>query len=417
MKRLGAVRSHLERNHRLHMVFPHLRKPEESVKWTDHLLTIKRSLVGEKEPSLEARGILSSATGSRATKIYFDDVCDRRNTINQPALRPKVKESFYDVWMNLLDEDGRAVYIFTAWHKRDLSMDLKDNDLWELLQLLIDKDYTPIWEEKWTKKALIRKEKSIGKRSFARGFRGQVLSDDDKTFPSYVLARVRDEVLPVSFIDPTWPIVAGVDLAIGKSKKAKNTVIFPIALDPQGVRYPLLDYVVRGKISSTKTANEIIEMYKALKVMQFFVENNTYQKALLEWIRLIHGPAIPVKGYLTGNQKNDPDVGIPALATGFESGAWKFLFTYRHELSCKCDKCEIFREFEDYPLGIYTDAVMAAWFADRCAVSLGLDVRGIDLSKHREEYEQVAAKDEYDAAPDWDEIPEDFDEDFYGKDM
>jgi len=389
MKRLAAIRGHISANHRVRAVFPHLRKSSTRDKWTDHELIVERSAVGEKEPSVEARGILGAGTGSRADLLLFDDVCDRRNTIDQPALREKVKENFFEVWMNLLPPEGTVRYIFTPWHQADLSASLKKNSEWALYSNLVDEDFNPVWEEEWSKEDLKKRCRTIGIRAFSRSFQGLVMSDDEKTFPHHVLIRVKDTILGNDFIDPAWPIVVGVDLAISKLIGSANTVLFPVAIDPKGVRYPLLDEMIRGKLSSTKTAFAIIEMYKRLHPLLFMVENNAYQASILEWIKVVSGPLVPARGYLTGGQKMDEFQGIPALATEMEMGAWKFLFNYPHDPDCNCIKCKCFTEFEEYPLGVYSDCVMAAWFADRAIALLPLDTRGSNLFTGDDDYEPL----------------------------
>jgi hypothetical protein len=102
-------------------VFPHV-SPDAGSPWTGHRIFVKRSEDSVSiDPSIEARGILTTGIGGRADFLFFDDVVDPRNAIYQPTLRKKVIELFRETWMPRLEPWGLAAYVATLWHKEDLS--------------------------------------------------------------------------------------------------------------------------------------------------------------------------------------------------------------------------------------------------------------------------------------------------------
>lgn len=229
VKRLSVIRSHMKDNTRLHDVFPNLRLVEAS-EANKHQVTVQRT-ARMADPSIEALGITSSASGDRATILLADDVVDRRNAITLPKVRQQIKEA-WDDWVNLLGGDGGVIwYIATLWHNLALTHDLMANEEWAVAWYEITKamgcyvklpdarEYSadhalwgwdasctrhpspgveaePVVGEKrpprcrcgpWTKRALKRRRRELGARKFARGFSNKPMAEGElKVDPSWI---------------------------------------------------------------------------------------------------------------------------------------------------------------------------------------------------------------------------------------
>lgn len=139
--RVASIGRYIKDSKEYHAVFPDV-KPDRDAFWSAHALFVERP--GQSvDPTVEAKGIMSTGIGGRSDLIIFDDVVDMRNAIEQPALRQKVKENFTNVWMSRLDVGGRAWYIATAWHHDDLTsllrFDLsKRQRYWIMTQAVLD---------------------------------------------------------------------------------------------------------------------------------------------------------------------------------------------------------------------------------------------------------------------------------------
>ena len=176
-ERLASIKEHLERNPKVQEVFPNLR-PAEKGSWTKHKIYVERDAF-HVDASIEAKGVLSSASGGRADLIIGDDTCDRRNSLGFPKLRTQVKQAWKDDWTNLLEEEGgRIVYICTLWHTDDLSHRILENAEYFVVFHAIDEKMTPVWPEVWTTPRLQRRRREIGRLSFDRGFRQIALSGE-----------------------------------------------------------------------------------------------------------------------------------------------------------------------------------------------------------------------------------------------
>jgi hypothetical protein len=370
---VAEVQRHIiDHNPRLRLVFPGLR-PNPSGPWSrGELLVQRRSLA--KDPSVVAAGILSSGVGGRADLIVFDDVCDQRNAILQPAMRQQIKATFHETWENLLGPGGRAVYIATVWHVDDLTMELRNSGAWQVwwrpAQDPVNGEL--LWPERWTAEALARREREIGARAFARQFLLQPVSDEERTFPDMALDECLDnQVIRGQLLVPEeWPRVAGVDLAASLGQRTSWTVMVTAAIDPEsGCRHML--EVVRARQSFPATIKMIENQFEKHKHRLIFVESNGYQQVVLGQLSS-EDMSIPVRGFQTSVQKYDESVGIPSLSASMANGSWRIPTGGEpHPSGCECGWCALVRELQLHPYSKYTDCLMAPWFCESAARELG----------------------------------------------
>lgn len=112
----------------------------KKAKWTQHEIFLDRP--GQAiDPSVQAAGVLSGGTGGRADLLVFDDVCDQKNSIDEPTMRQKVIENFENVWMQRLEPSGRALYVGTPWHQADLTHTLMNKSGWSVLKIWVSDDF------------------------------------------------------------------------------------------------------------------------------------------------------------------------------------------------------------------------------------------------------------------------------------
>lgn len=153
-KRLAAVAALLQ-SPLYHFVFPHIRvasvgskkKGQQSGAGGVSLWLHRTGFA--VDPTVEAMGVLGSGTGGRADLLVLDDVVDRRNAIDEPALRDKVTQNVDEVWLQRVDpEIGRVWLIGTPWHMGDYNHLILDRpDAWCVLRQPISEDTKVIEQE------------------------------------------------------------------------------------------------------------------------------------------------------------------------------------------------------------------------------------------------------------------------------
>lgn len=376
-KRVLAIQSNIDNNQNLHKLFPDLRAAKNGGVWSATQLTVERDAI-LVDPSVEACGVLSSGTGGRADIIIFDDIVDERNAILFPKMREQVKSAYRNTWLNLVEDDGFVIYISTSWHSDDLTSELlrEEDPMYIIMRYLINDNFDPVWEEKWSRDKLIKRYHEIGATAFNRGYRGRTTTDDEVLISESLYDEHSIFYSPETDIPKDSVICFGVDLGHRTSRKSPRTAIVGLALTPSGKKMPIL--VKSGAFTSPETAEILFDLYLSYFPKLIFVENNGYQQALLDWMSAANcGVPLPVQGRFTGANKNSLETGIPGLAVEVTTGRWVFP-QLTHDVECSCDWCVWKREIISYPCGKFSDLMMATWLASEALNYLSL--RGEELT-------------------------------------
>ena len=363
--RVTSIKKYIEEDREYQAVYPYVKKGSND-DWGKHKLIIQRDSHA-KDGTVEAWGITTSGTGSRADLQIFDDPVDMRNAILNPAMRPQVKEAFVNVWLSRLVPEGFRVYIATVWHEDDLTHDLLKNKEWHFLIMKISEDFKriecescfkgnysiPVWDI-WNTQNLKEQFRTIGSRAFERGYRQKALSDEDRTFPHsesifHWNMRANDIVLP------HWARVTGID-PFGQA-----VVIFTLAVSPDGRRVPIS--IKRGKWDPSRTVRELLQDFDDFNSQIIVVENNAAQEAIIQWAREKGRVDMPIIPFCTGKQKADPELGLPSMDVEFENGAWVVPMDGIEETDAENTFNIWRRELRSHPIAEASDTVMASWFA------------------------------------------------------
>lgn len=135
-------------------VFPHIRPAEakEARKggkiagMTKHHIYLERS--GQSiDPSVMSSGVLGGGTGGRADLMLFDDICDEKNTLQEPAMMEKVASAVDNVWIQRIQPGGRVMYIGTPWHQGDYTHQLMKRPSWCVLRMWVAEDFSCLHQE------------------------------------------------------------------------------------------------------------------------------------------------------------------------------------------------------------------------------------------------------------------------------
>jgi hypothetical protein len=89
------------------------------------------------------------------------------------------------------------------------------------------------------------------------------------------------------------------------------------------------------------------------------VETNAYQTAMHSTLVLEH-PGVKIESHFTGNNKNDPELGVPMLQPIIERGRLRFPYG---DFVSKSASDVVMEEFNRYGVAKYSDTLMATWFA------------------------------------------------------
>lgn len=153
-------------------------------------------------------------------------------------------------------------------------------------------------------------------------------------------------------------ISQGVDLAISEKSRGDWFVIFTIGIDDFGNRYVLNIFRERRLTFSMQVA-AVEKRAISFNSNIVIVESNAYQQALYQELR--DKTDVPVVSFTTtGINKKSEETGLPSLALEIENGKWHFPYG-DHRTRELIDI--LFEELTSYPVGKFSDCMMAMWFA------------------------------------------------------
>jgi len=306
-ERLYEIQQALESNPRVRWVFPELR-PADKGEWSKHAFYVQRT--GQaRDPSVEAAGVLSSATGGRADLIIYDDIVDRRNALQFPRLRIQVTQSYRDDWTNLLEPDGRSWYICTLWHKEDLTHELIREGSYAVKRYAINANMDPIWPKVWPREKLKQRRNKIGRIAFDRGFRNIPLSGDlVMVDPDWV------HFEPIERMPDNLLTVVAFDLAISKKTRADYFAWCVLGLSRKKRKIYVLD-AGRRKLTFLKQARMVVEQWRKWNASWVVIETIGYQEALAQY--LDDTVIMPVHGF---KPKTDKEARLEAVTPYMETG-------------------------------------------------------------------------------------------------
>lgn len=375
--RCRAIRDYITNDEDFRRMAPHIKSTNI---WGSQRFIVKRKSMS-KDGTVEAYGVLSTSLGGRANLIVFDDPQDLKTAVFEPTTRTKIEETVKNVWLTrLIPQESEVLLMMNKWSQFDLAAYVQKNPTWSWMTVAVSekldhlvyedsfgKKYKlPLWT-KFNHNDLIDKKISLGERDFNRGYRLIPFSDDDKTFMFFENC-CHYGISPHSFIEnqKDWDFISGIDFA---GSKRPGTIIVTVAKHKQtNVKIPVDIVKMKG---STDLIKNMVRLYREYGVDYFIAENNGVQSAIIDMMVSALGDekfkkyGITIEGFCTGNNKADPNMGLPSLDREFEKREWMFCFNQKPEITDNNDEkvwSRYYYEMKEHPIYETSDIVMATWF-------------------------------------------------------
>lgn len=372
---IQQIERDIQANPMIRRIFPRL-VPSRVGEWNKHQMFVPR-VENLRDASLEGAGVGSSMTGGRGDVLFMDDVCDFKNTIAEPTTRERIIR-LYDSAIANLKEPGRpTIAIATAWHEEDLNAQFQKREDWDCYVWRVQPKpggpIVPLWPDKWSEAALLRRKGEIGRREFERMFNNRPWGEDDALVNWSDVQRCFRPDLMLGEIPPGRHLVnkvVGYDLAISMRDEAAYFAAIVLGVIGEGQVIPL--EIIRKRLPFRQQIEVALRLERKWRPTVHVVENNAYQEAFIAQVK-VEDRTMAVEGFTTGKQKMDPDIGLPSLAPSFEAGQWLIPTSGGEHAGgdrCECPLCVWLKELRHYP-GASSDILMASWFAFNRARLLG----------------------------------------------
>jgi phage terminase large subunit-like protein len=265
IKRLKAVKRGIEQNRRIREVFPEL-EPDRSSGWADRSIFVKRSII-DPEPSVEAKGIKSSVTGSRTDLLVADDIVSLENAIQKPGERQKVKDKWEDN-LFLCHKDSQIIYICTLYHRDDNSHEVRSSGAYKEIFYGI-KNYDSIWPDREPESVLREKRTTMSATAWARGKKNEPMADSDR-----LIREVWFEWVPINIqqmIKDGWIFFQSYDVATQRGKKNDFFASCTSAVNPQTKEVVIVD-AWHDKLTKSQQAKMVFIEYQRYKSFRILIE-------------------------------------------------------------------------------------------------------------------------------------------------
>ena len=326
-------------------VFPGLRPAPGN--WSARSITVVRQS-GAIDPSVEAYGVTTSATGDRCDLLVLDDVTDDRNSLFSKRRRDEVHETVVNKWFNLLHPaGGRIWWIGTPWHSDDALMRMRRSGSFAVFERRITEDLKPLWPEVWPKERLIQQQQAIGSHAFARAFHCKPVSSEELLF--------KEEYISEEDLPSEGPFIyyMGMDLAFSAKPGSDRTAIVTVC--QHGPKAYVVDAWARRGVSITYLKRFLPEYAKrfAPGLRAIFIESVQAQAEIVR--ELASTLSLPIYPQSTGNLPKE--LRLCRLASLLESGLVVLKRPVEGQLK------ELVQELLEYPHGRHDDLADALCYA------------------------------------------------------
>jgi len=321
-KIMRSIKTYIERSAELRQVFPSLKPTSDT--WTASSIVVQRPHVS-KDPSVQVFGIHGNVTGARLDRVILDDILDYENT-RTAAARDDLWNWYHAALGGRLTDRARVLCVGTAFHPDDFMHRFArqvGSARAHRYPVLDPATHQPRWPERWPMARVDAKRGELTPIEFARQLLCLARDDAQARFKREWIERglYRGNGKSLCFGLSTLPqgvkTYTGVDLAVQVKDSADLTVLFDIAVHPNGDRELL--GIEAGRWSGPEIVTKIIDHHRRYLSI-CVVENNAAQDFIVQFAR--GSFAVPIRPFTTGRNKAHPEFGVESLAAEMAGGKW-----------------------------------------------------------------------------------------------
>lgn len=391
---MSSIQAELEQNELLKQDYGPFRPDsgDPMRKWSTTFLSLRQRTRLGKEHTLAVFGAGSrQILGWRTDWVICDDVVTEKNSATEDQ-RAKHVTWFNDCVATSPQKKkagafaGRITVVGTMFHPRDLYATIKEKA--DSKGVLVYKSHredairdwetkSVLWPAVWTWEEMMDIRASEGTLSFNKRYRNEPVDESEQPFREDHLrgggelprggrhpgCLNRYRVMGPGGIEDHWSIFQALDPAVGTGKNSKFVGHIVFGVDKAEPRKIYIVEINRDQLTVPQQRDRIIETHlKYPNMMLSITEKNAYQAGLRQIIdercqQL--GIVLRIEEHTTGQNKQDPEIGIPSLSVVTENA--ELDIPYGNPESIR--KAEmLLEELIQYPFFKYSDLLMALWF-------------------------------------------------------
>jgi predicted phage terminase large subunit-like protein len=270
-------------------VFPDV-EPDKDSSWGNTAFTVKRSRF-MRDPTVEAVSVFGRA-GGRSDLLIPDDICDLRNSVQQPSMREQVKDAWTTIWLPTLDRSGARPRIWkfgTPYHVADITADWREyhRDRGGMFRRPVVGHASP-WPEVYTRDMMVDLRAQYGPIAYARAYELSPVSSDQLVFDHWWLDRSLYEGDVPEFVRMTGQSIAATDFAFSDKTVRKGDPDYSVLVT--GYRsmdgFCYVDKVIRARVPFPEWQRICARECRQSAVSVLMAEGNGPQAGLVQQLSI-----------------------------------------------------------------------------------------------------------------------------------
>ena len=258
--------------------------------WGAEAFMLATRTSGEKDPSMQAKGVTSAILGNRLDLVILDDIQDTDS--QGPENVQKLLDKLQHEWLSRLGEHGKLIVLgsrigpgdfYEAVMGRYCDPDSAGEYVWPLVKypaITNEAKKRVLCPDLWSWEALARKKFEVGDKWYSNWMQEEV-QIAGAAFNREKMLEARDYDLRLGTVPAGFEVVIGVDPAI-----AAYCAIAAWGVNPQTRHRVLVDIENRqGLANWPNVARLVMEMAHRYHARAIVVEWNNTQAALYEELR------------------------------------------------------------------------------------------------------------------------------------
>ena len=375
---------------------------KDSSSWKQNLIYVSSNVRGgeAKDPTVQALGIGGQLYGARADLIVIDDGVDLSNAHDYE----KQIEWVQGEVMSRLPDGGKLFVVGTRLSAKDMYLELRNPNRYgedettpftyfaqpAVLEFADEpKNWKTLWPltdapsgkhvhankdglyAKWNGESLVKRRARMTPARWSRMFQQQQVAEDNVFIPSDIKACQSSR--PTGFSIPEREsgtkglyIVAGLDpAAVG------HTAAVVMGVDQRSAIRYVLDVHNKAAMSPDEMRELIKSWTEKYNIKEWRIERNAFQRFLTldtEINSWLAARGVILTEHLTGNNKNDVEFGVMAMASLFHNRLISLPNSQSEGVKALIEQLVTWQP--DAPKANKTDTVMALWFAELRAIEV-----------------------------------------------
>jgi hypothetical protein len=325
----------------------------------------KKGTFDERDYSMAAGGITTTIAGTRADRVFLDDVQSRRSL----AQTEKYVELFRQDVLSRAGTSGATFIVGTRVGMGDVYEALIDSDILDEVIVFpaVNDRGEYLWPERYDPTQYERMKRNAGQAAWERNYQQRPSRAGESAFEEEVLERTKVPLRSV-LTGPVTPteVIIGLDPGFGV-----NAVVGAVC-DKDKFRpwFWRRDHQLRNNQEVLAVVDDVAAALDGTghHVTDLVIEDKAYQKGLIDdegTLELARRYGLRVSGHQTGRNKYDDDLGVGAMARSFIMGEVELPGADDALTKAKMD--ELLGELRAWRPSRGTrlrqDLVMAMWFA------------------------------------------------------